>query len=212
MARFHKIKILWKIIIVWQDCTNQMIHYCHSHRHHCSYSFHGNCHHGDSQESGCDAVGDNHAHQTCQTGFELWCWKLLVCLLLVLISCSIISYWFWHTDHPLRLLLLCLYQQAHQVTDHIAVFVIEERGGQPQIAYSSSPANTINVLLWVGHSWWHVSHWEYQDPCSNLWNTLIEHSSQLVGNNYNNILIWTKFNVFKLRMSLNTPYFFFQQI
>ena len=48
-----------------------MIHCSYHHHHHrCSYSFHGNCHHGDSQVSGYDVVDDNHAHQTCQTGFK----------------------------------------------------------------------------------------------------------------------------------------------
>ena len=66
-------------------------------------------------------------------------------------SCSDVLY-DWHTylliliytDHLLRLLLICLDQYTHQVTDHIMVLVNNEEGsGQRQITNHSSSADIV---------------------------------------------------------------------
>ena len=50
-------------------------------------------------------------------------------------------------DQPFGSLLVRFVQQLDQVQCHIAIFVVEERGGQTEVTHTSGTTDTMDVLL-----------------------------------------------------------------
>ena len=50
-------------------------------------------------------------------------------------------------DQPVSGFLVCFVQQFDQVECHVAIFVVEERGGQTKVTHTSGTTDTMDVLL-----------------------------------------------------------------